>query len=162
MSKGELTRNFIIITTSQDYWESFLLFNQDYKATIKEDKLLHRYADILPSNLVVEAPSVVRRITFHHQRSIAAVQKKLKHITTFCEPDPRDLRTKDYRPLSRTKYNKNLNHCNCCNCLQLLAEKLPYQTKCESDDTLTDRRQDLSKMESIDKKIKLESTKIEG
>lgn len=151
MSKAELRRNFIIIVRSQELWDSFLNIVPDFRSALKDDTQLEHYTDVLPSDVEVQAPAVVRRLSFHNQRTLQAVYKKIRHITTFCTPDPRDFRFKASLQ-SRSIDHKNEIRCYDCSRL-LLAHKINQDC---------DRRQDLTSYETLDKKVKLESTKIES
>lgn len=156
--KEDITRNFIIVVSSAEVWETYLQFNPDFKETLKEDKRLDVFTEFIPTDLRLESSNVVRRITFFNQRSIPSLQKKLRTITIYCDADPRDLRSK------RTRVNDmKASEVRCCDCAKLLAHKTQSQSTAVSGNNSPARRQDLSEYEAIEKKVKLENnnTKIE-
>lgn len=162
MVKDDASRNFIIVVKSTERWASFLDLNADMKESIREDQILEDYSALLPPTIDVPAKDVVRRISLFNQRALSSIQKKLKNVVTYCEIDNRDLRTKDYRPVIRKKKTSAINQeLRCCECSKLLAEKVPTSGSGNSGKGTPDRRQDISEYESVDKKVKLEDTKIE-
>lgn len=165
MPKHDASRNFIIVAITQERWQSFVELNADVKEAIREDTLVQDYSAVLPSNFTVNRENVVRRLALHNQRSLKSIQKKLKNVVTFCEVDLRDLRTKDFRPVSRKRrIILETNEWRCCDCGKLRANKTQSHSTSGSEESgnTPDRRQDLSNFEALEKRVKLENTtKIE-
>lgn len=165
MSKDDASRNFIIVVRSQDLWTSFLQLNAEFKETIQKDLVVEGFQPLIPSHIVIGPENVVRRLSFINQRSLASVQKKIKSVAFYCVVDPRDLRTKDYRPITRKKKRQEeIKGVRCCDCERLIAIKYPSQSTSFHETSVReapDRRQDLNSFETLEKKVKIESTKIE-
>lgn len=166
MSRDDASRNFIIVVRNQERWLSFLDLNADVKEAIREDRMLEDYSTLLPSDVILTTGNLVRRISFINQRYLNSIQKKLKNVVTYCMIDSRDSRTKDFRPVYKRNKAKSCKDLICSECSKLLAEKTRSHSESadepHSGKVSPDRRQDLSNFETLEKKVKIEATKIES
>jgi hypothetical protein len=155
MAKKIVSRNYIVIVSSEAEWKNFLIYHPDLQKALKHDQNILN-SQLLPAEIQIEKPTQLKRISFFNQRTVHTIQELLKPVAIYCQPDLEDHRNTNFRSLMPKRRKGFFNFkCSC----QSSTSSCSLKQKCEPSQDVQQKlhpSKNLKDYEVIYKEVKQE------